>query len=108
MLNQSLADALGEILSLTIAQTEAADEGEWDQVRSMDRRRLELLTNFFEMPAGPAERDVLSEQLGALMQADARLLEVATQARNGIADRMSAHKRQRSGVAAYRKASTHL
>lgn len=108
MLNQARSDALAEILSLTIAQTEAADEGAWDQVRSMDRRRLELLTNFFDTPAGPGERDALSEQLGALMLADARLLEVATQARNGIADRMSAHKRQRSGVAAYRKASTHL
>lgn len=107
MLSQARADALAKILSLTISQTEAADEGAWDEVRSMDRRRLELLTNFFDMPVSPGEEGVLMEKLGALVQADARLLETATEARTGIAERMSARKRQRSAVAAYRQASVH-
>ncbi len=107
MLSQERTEALAEILSLTIAQTDAANEGAWDHVRSMDRRRLELLTNFFDTPTVEGERDALRDQLRELVRADARLLDVATKARQGIADRMSQHKRQRNGVAAYQQASAH-
>ncbi|MEO0972359.1 MAG: flagellar protein FliT [Pseudomonadota bacterium] len=107
MLSHARTQALAEILSLTISETEAAEAGAWEQVRSLDRRRLELMNNFFSTPPEASERDVLGEQLRELVREDARLLEVATTARDGVASKVARQRQQRSGVAAYREAHAH-
>jgi hypothetical protein len=105
MLSGHRVEALAEILTLTIAETEAAQARRWQEVRSMDRRRLELLDRFFAQPPEGAERDALADQLRQLVQQDAALLRVARAARDDLAERMERTRRQRVGVAAYREAS---
>jgi hypothetical protein len=105
MLTEQRRTALAEILSLTISEGEAAEQGSWEQVRSMDRRRLELLDDFFREPLQPGERDTLAEQLRSLVLHDQRLLETARSARGRIAKRMDKERQQRSAASAYKEAA---
>lgn len=104
MLSAERAQTLAEILSLTIAETEAAQAGRWQQVRSMDRRRLELLDIFFASPPETAQAQALGDQLRTLVREDARLLDVVNGARNRLAARIDRGGRQRAGIAAYEEA----
>ena len=101
MLSAERHGALAEILSLTMRESDAAADGQWEDVRSMDRRRLELLTKFFEVPLAADERDALGYELNRLVTEDRKLLDRVRSARGDVAGRMRRRNRQRDGAAAY-------
>lgn len=72
---------IANILIRTHRMLEAARAGDWDVVTASEKKRSQLLRDCFVEPVHPANSELFSEALAAMLHMNEELVELVTQAR---------------------------
>lgn len=72
---------MANILMRTHRMLEAARAGDWDVVTASEKKRAQLLRDCFAEPVHPANGELFSEALAAMLHMNEELVALVTQAR---------------------------